>query len=136
MRVVLETNRGAVEISHGQLATAVGWPANTAFGVANAPEELPLDAIGQNVEGLIAQAQQNRPDLAAVRAFVQQKEAQLRQTTAALWPQLVANGNAGHEKVWAHSPPKTLSLPQELSCRFLSFRVLPYSMPYVGLGPS
>ena len=100
VRVVLETNRGAVEIAHGQLATAVGWPANTAFGVADAPEELPLDAIGQNVEELIAQAQQNRPDLAAVRAFVQQREAQLRQTTATLWPQLVANGNAGYERVW------------------------------------
>jgi outer membrane protein len=97
VRVVLETNRGAVEISRGQLATTVGWPANTSFGVADEPEELPLDAISQNVEDLIAQAQQNRPDLAAVRAFVQQQEALLRQTTSALWPQVLANGSAGHE---------------------------------------
>jgi outer membrane protein TolC len=97
VRVVLETNRGAVEISHGQLATAVGWPANMAFGVADEPEELPIDAIGRNVEDLIAQAQRNRADLAAVQAFVQQQEAQLRQASSALWPQLLANGSAGHE---------------------------------------
>lgn len=96
-RLTLETHRGAVEISRGQLATAVGWPANTAFCVADEPEQLPLEAIDQNVEALIAQAQQNRPDLAAVRAFVQQKEAQLRHTAAALWPQLSANGSVGHE---------------------------------------
>jgi outer membrane protein TolC len=97
VRVLLETNRGAVEISRGQLATAVGWPANTPFGVVDEPEELPLDAIGRNIEELIVQAQHNRPDLAAVRAFVQQKDAELRQSTAALWPQFVANSSAGHE---------------------------------------
>jgi outer membrane protein len=96
-RVVLETNRGSVEISRGQLATAVGWPANTPFGVADGPEELPLEAISQNIEELIAQARQNRPDLAAVQAFVRQREAQLRQMASALWPQLVANGSAGAE---------------------------------------
>jgi outer membrane protein len=99
VRVALESDRGAVEISRGQLATAVGWPANIPFGVAEGPEELPLDAIGQNVEELIARAQRNRPDLAAVRAFVQQREAELRQSDSALWPQLLANGNVGHEIV-------------------------------------
>jgi outer membrane protein len=97
VRVVLETNRGAVEISRGQLATAVGWPANTPFSVADEPEDVPLEALDQSVEELIVQAQHNRPDLAAVRAFVQQKDAELRRTTAALWPQLLANGSAGHE---------------------------------------
>jgi outer membrane protein len=95
VRLDLVSNRGAVEVSRGQLATAVGWPANTAFDVAEGPEDIPLDRMGQNTRDLIELAVQERPDLAAARAAVRQGEADLKKAESALWPRLIATGNAG-----------------------------------------
>ncbi len=92
VKLELVADRGSVEIARGQLATVVGWPANTPFDVAEEPEELPLNTISQNVEGLIKLAQEQRPDLAAARATVRQSEAELHQAESAQWPQLVASG--------------------------------------------
>ena len=92
VKLDLVADRGSVEIARGQLATVVGWPANTPFGVAEEPEELPLNTISNNVTELIKLAQQQRPDLAGARAAVRESEAELRQAESAQWPQLVASG--------------------------------------------
>src|SRR3990172_9170879 len=91
VKLDLVADRGSVEISRGQLATVVGWPANTSFDVAEEPEDLPLNTISQNVEELIKLAQQKRPGLAAARAEVRQNEEELRQAESAQWPQFVAS---------------------------------------------
>ena len=91
VKLDLVADRGSVEISRGQLATVVGWPANTPFDVAEEPEDLPLNTISQNVEELIKLAQQKRPGLAAARAEVRQNEEELRQAESAQWPQFVAS---------------------------------------------
>jgi len=95
VRLDLVANRGAVQVSRGQLATAVGWPANTAFDVAEAPDDIPLERMEQNTKDLIELAVRERPDLAAARAAVRQGEAEVRRAESALWPRLVATGNAG-----------------------------------------
>ncbi len=78
VRLDLVADRGAVQISRGELAKTVGWPANTVFDVAEQPDELPLDGIEQNAKNLIEIAQRDRPELIAARALVYQKEAELR----------------------------------------------------------
>ena len=95
----LETDRGRVQTIRGTLATAVGWPANTAFDVAGQLNDAPLDSINRGVEELIDEAQRSRPDLAAVRAFVRKKEADLRQAESARWPTLVGTAALGTENV-------------------------------------
>jgi len=95
VRLDLVSNRGAVKISRGNLATAVGWPANADFDVAEVPQDLPLNDISGNTQTLIALALRDRPDLAASRAAVRQSEAELEKAKSALWPRLVATGNAG-----------------------------------------
>jgi outer membrane protein len=95
VRLDLVSNRGAVKISRGELATAVGWPANADFNVAEGPEALPLNAIAENTETLISLALQDRSDLAASRAAVRQRQAELRKAESDLWPKLTATGNAG-----------------------------------------
>jgi len=95
VRLDLVSNRGAVKISRGNLATAVGWPANADFDVAEGPEDPPLNAIAENTQTLIALALRDRPDLSASRAAVRQSEAELKKAESALWPRLVATGNAG-----------------------------------------
>ena len=93
VRLDLVSNRGAVKISRGELATAVGWPANADFDVAEGPKTLPLNAIAQNTQTLISLALRDRPDLAASRAAVKQSRAELRKAESDLWPKLVATGN-------------------------------------------
>ena len=88
----LVADRGAVETSRGTLATAVGWSADTEFDVADEPSELPLKALQQNVEDLIVTAKKNRPEFAAVEAFVSQREAELREAQSNRFPQLFAVG--------------------------------------------
>ncbi len=95
VRLDLVSNKGAVKISRGELATAVGWPANADFDVAEGPEELPLNAISKNTQSLINLALRDRPDLAATRANVRQYAAELKKAESDLWPQLSASGNVG-----------------------------------------
>ena len=86
-RLALERDQGNVDTGRGALATSVGWPANTAFDVA-AMDDVPMDVFDRSVDDLIEEAQRRRPDLAAVRAFVRRKEADLRQAESARWPTL------------------------------------------------
>ena len=99
VRVTLEGARGAVETSRGKLATTVGWPANTQFGVVEEFEELPLDTVDQDIDALITKARRARPDLAAVWASVRQKEAELKQAKSALWPQVVLGATGGGKTI-------------------------------------
>ena len=95
VRLDLVTNRGAVKISRGELATTVGWPANANFDVAEEPGDLPLTEMTQSTDVLIKLALGDRPDLASARAAVRQSEADLKKADSDLWPKLTATGNAG-----------------------------------------
>jgi len=107
VRLDLVSNRGAVKISRGNLATAVGWPASADFDVAEGPENPPLNAIAENTQTLIALALRDRPDLSASRAAVRQSEAELKKAESALWPRLVATGNAGWSGIDANLDAST-----------------------------
>ena len=93
VRLTLVANRGGVKVSRGELATAVGWPANIDFDVAVEPEELPLSRMEQNTRDLINLALRDRPALESARATVRQGKADLKKAESDLWPKLVATGN-------------------------------------------
>ncbi len=95
MRLNLVANQGAVKISHGDLATAVGWPANANFEVSEESGTPPLKDITQNTRELIVSALRDRPDLASARAAVLQSQAELKKAQSDLWPILTATGTAG-----------------------------------------
>jgi len=101
VRLDLVSNRGAVKISRGNLATAVGWPANANFDVAEGPNTLPLSAMAENTQTLISLALRDRPDLAAARAAVQKNRAELKKAESDLWPKLVATGNVAWSSISA-----------------------------------
>jgi outer membrane protein TolC len=103
-RLALERDEGNQQIGRGALATAVGWPANTPFDVAPA-DPVPIEAISRSVDELIEEAQRQRPDLAAVRAFVRQKEADLRQAESARWPTLSGIASVGTVNTDGAIPP-------------------------------
>ena len=95
VRLTLVANRGGVKVSRGELATAVGWPANIDFDVAVEPEDLPLSRMEQNTKELINLALRDRPDLESARATVRQGKADLDKAESDLWPKLIATGNVG-----------------------------------------
>ena len=95
VRLTLVANRGGEQVSRGELATAVGWPANIDFDVAVEPEDLPLSRMEQNTKELINLALRDRPDLESARAAVRQGKADLDKAESDLWPKLVATGNVG-----------------------------------------
>jgi outer membrane protein TolC len=65
--LALQVVQGQVQIVRGALATTIGVPATIPVDVGELPEELPLDAVKQGVEELIARAVAQRPELAAQR---------------------------------------------------------------------
>jgi len=67
-RLALETANGAIEITRGSLAVAMGLPSNLKFDVEPLPDTTVYRNIEDEVENLIAKALTLRPDLLAARA--------------------------------------------------------------------
>jgi len=86
----LVEDRGNVQIFKGNLATSVGWPSNTDFDVSDPIDELPIDALADNVNDLIEVAINNRPDIAAVQASVREAQANLREAKSEFFPEISA----------------------------------------------
>lgn len=98
VQVDLAGAEGQTMIAQGDLATAVGWPANTRFSIEPFPEELPFDALAQDADRLIDLAYKNRPALAAALAEVRLAEQQVRQAKSSRRPAFSAIGQ-GSEQV-------------------------------------
>lgn len=90
--LVLETLQGQMSISMGQLANAMGLPANTELNVSSLPEELPYEKISTDMDTLIETAKNQRPDLKATFADYRQTWANLQAARSAGLPSLTFNG--------------------------------------------
>jgi outer membrane protein len=113
----LVTDRGNVQNAKGALAGSMGLPADIRFEVADQlPSELPLDLVSGEVERYIAEAQANRPDLAAARAQVLQAQANIGSARSAGLPTISGGGN--YDRVYyrnAPNPSNNYSLSLSLS---------------------
>ena len=69
-RLAYQTVDGQIAVIRGALATALGIPANTPVEAGELPEDLDVDRVTKTVDDLIAQAERQRPDLAAARTRV------------------------------------------------------------------
>lgn len=67
-QLLLEQAMNNANTTMGQLATAIGLPANKKFLVASMPEKLPEVSIEKDMDMLLAIAKDYRPDLAATYA--------------------------------------------------------------------
>lgn len=83
-------DKGDVQIFKGNLATSVGWAANTGFNVQEPSDEIPYQALGDNVDDLISLAMKSRPDVAAVQASVRAKEALVKEAKSEFFPEISA----------------------------------------------
>ena len=92
-RYNLASAEGAVEISRGQLAQAIGWPANTRFDIAAEFEGIPVKSMGDDIDGLIERARTDRPDLNSAIAAVRKSEQDVKKARALPFPKVVGSGN-------------------------------------------
>ena len=91
----LETTEGTRQTARGALALALGVPANLPYDVDSVTAPVPVGALGDSVDALIARAVRDRPDLAAARATAAAAAARIRQLRGARLPSITATGDGG-----------------------------------------
>ncbi len=93
-RLDLQSVEGSLQTSRGALALSLGVPANLPYEVDSTAAEVPVAALADSVDALIAAAIQGRPDLAAARSQVEAARAGVREVRSNLLPRLgfVATG--------------------------------------------
>ncbi len=85
--LALVRDQNAVHVARGELARAMGLRANADFQVADVPEESYARAL-EDVDALLAEAAQSRPELKAALAEVQAQRAAVRLAQSRYWPAL------------------------------------------------
>jgi len=107
-----ETFAGSVRTFEGQIATAMGLPATTHFEFGELPADVPSTAVTNAVESLIAQAVQQRPDLAATRAEAESAQQRVTEVRSSYLPSLTATSSLGES--WfgtnSHTTPYSAGL--------------------------
>ncbi|HEU4588670.1 MAG TPA: TolC family protein [Gemmatimonadales bacterium] len=98
-QLALDTTEGTRQTTRGQLALALGFPANLPYDVDSVPPSLPIGPVADSVEALIERAVRDRPDLAAVRAQAAQASARIRELRGARLPPLQVSGTGGYNYV-------------------------------------
>ena len=98
-----ETIAGQLRQQQGLLATALGIPVTTTLDIGTLPAEAPVQEAGQAVDVLIAQAEVERPELAAARAEVERAEATVRQVRSSYLPTVGLTANTGKTYVSGRS---------------------------------
>ncbi len=89
----VESAIGQLGITRGDLANALGLPANESIEVSNLPEDLPLDKTLEGVDQLVDTAKARRPDLNAAYSQFLQSEAQYIVAKSAGLPILFATAD-------------------------------------------
>jgi TolC family type I secretion outer membrane protein len=92
----LASRKGADQIARGDLATVVGWSANSSYTIAREPSKLPVKDMVRDIDQLIEEARSNRPDIGAAQATVRQMEAQMNDAKTLPFPKLNASGTMGY----------------------------------------
>jgi TolC family type I secretion outer membrane protein len=92
--LALETVRGQIQTIRGELATALGVPANIPVDTAELPRDVHVETVTASIDGLIDQAQKERPDLGAARAEAERAHAHVGTIRSGRLPVLSAFGNA------------------------------------------
>ncbi|MFI5180956.1 MAG: TolC family protein [Thermoanaerobaculia bacterium] len=94
-RLAYDTVKGQIAVIRGALATALGVPANMPVEAGELPENLNLDRVTRTVDDLIAQAEKERPDLAAARSAAHAAERHVASVRSSLWPTLGGTAAGG-----------------------------------------
>ncbi len=84
----LQATEGNLQTARGALALALGLPANLRYDLDSTAGEVPVGALADSVDALIAAALRGRPDLAAARSQAEAARTGIGETRADLLPSL------------------------------------------------
>ncbi|MEO2166711.1 MAG: TolC family protein, partial [bacterium] len=107
--LAVQEARGAVATTRGDLATRVGWDADTQFRVAGEKWEIPPELAAASVEDLIEIARRQRPSLAATRAEVLARQADMDVAFSAALPTMGARALADRYAILHATPSNSTS---------------------------
>jgi outer membrane protein len=93
----LEHTKGLLEKSKAELAASIGLSADTFFSIAKPLDGLPLDIQESDIRVMIDQALMERPDIAAARASLKQKQELVKEASSALWPTVKLGASYDHD---------------------------------------
>ncbi len=88
---------GELRVAQGALSNAMGLNADAMLNLSPPTDDLVLKSLPDNVRDLIAQAQQQRPDLLAAAAQLRAAQAQVRVNEAAGKPTLSLTGSTNYQ---------------------------------------
>jgi NodT family efflux transporter outer membrane factor (OMF) lipoprotein len=91
----LQSTEGNLQTTRGALALALGIPANLPYDVDSTAAGVPVAALADSVDGLIAAALKGRPDLAAARSQAEAARAGIGEARSSLLPSLNLSATAG-----------------------------------------
>jgi len=94
-RLDLQSTEGNLQTTRGALALSLGIPANLPYDVDSTAAEVPVAALADSVDGLIASALKGRPDLAAARSQAEAARASIGEARSSLLPSLNLNATTG-----------------------------------------
>jgi TolC family type I secretion outer membrane protein len=94
-KLALQTVEGQIATTRGGLASAMGLPANLPFDIEELPGTIPFDSIAKNVDSLIEEALDRRPDLFAAREQAKAASAQVTKAKGDGLPTLSLNASTG-----------------------------------------
>jgi outer membrane protein len=94
-RLDLQSTEGNLQTTRGALALSLGIPANLPYDVDSTAAEVPVAALADSIDGLIASALKGRPDLAAARSQAEAARAGIGEARSSLLPSLNLNATAG-----------------------------------------
>jgi outer membrane protein TolC len=97
-KINVTTQKQSVENAFARLAATIGLPANLPFEVEPLPEEVKTQSLVENLDELIAKAQNQRQDFLALQANLKSKEALLKNAKAEALPSLNLTADLG--KYW------------------------------------
>jgi outer membrane protein len=93
----LEDAKGALKTAQAGLAITVGFSADTAFEIEKPHKDPTLRLQESDISAIIDQALSDRPDIAAARSSLMQKQAQAKEAASSLWPKVNLGGTYGHD---------------------------------------
>ncbi|HUR94496.1 MAG TPA: TolC family protein [Gemmatimonadales bacterium] len=91
----LQATEGNLQTTRGALALALGLPANLPYDVDSSAAAVPVGALADSVDALIASALHGRPDLAAARSEAEAARAGIGEARANLLPSLNLSATGG-----------------------------------------
>ncbi|MDD5225903.1 MAG: TolC family protein, partial [Candidatus Omnitrophica bacterium] len=93
----LESAKGNLKTSEGQLANALGFPAGTMLNIMLPDKNVEFKIGAKTVSQLIEEGLAKRPDIAAERANLAAKISAIKAAKSDLWPKLNANGTGTND---------------------------------------